>query len=460
MLSATLVLGNLNGDDYVDVLDFGVYAGQFGDNLPVDTDCQTAAPHADLNGDGQVTPADETFISANFLEFGDGPCCDMGMLAATSGPVIEITVVELYLRGLGDLAVADLTHDGILNTADIAAFLAGARPEMPEVGFTGKDGGSWFDDGSWSSKGRPDAETNVTISKTVRIDRDGAMARNVRIQSGGTLDLSGGALTARNLTVDSQGTLRLNGAASLLQVQSLILSEGASLEWDGGIVEIDGGQFSQAEIDLLIGSGTLRLLEGATATVERDVFIGLTPTAVGGLEIDGDDSTLVAGGTLYIGVNGLGVASVTEGGQIVAPQMLIGQMGQLLGNGVLSTTVFNDGLLQPTGTLRIDGAFVQSELGGLEIQLDEAGSDLLEISGVAELGGTVTVTLPEGYVPQVGDRFDILTAEAVVGRFATVEVPQGVNLRVSYGLDHVTVEVAPTAKTPQLRPAKGLSKKR
>ncbi len=127
VVSATLVLGNLNGDEVIDILDFGTYAGQFGIAYgSPSTDCATPGAHADLNGDGVVTPADETFISASFLSIGDDPCCAIGAVAATDGPVVEISVAELVLRGMGDLAVADLNEDGLLNTADIAAFLAGS----------------------------------------------------------------------------------------------------------------------------------------------------------------------------------------------------------------------------------------------------------------------------------------------------------------------------------------------
>ncbi len=149
----------------------------------------------------------------------------MPAVAATDGPVLEISVAQLYLQGMGDLAVADLNSDGLLNTADIAAFLAGARPDTPDVAFTGNDGGSWFDDANWAGNGKPNAETNIAITKTVLVDREGAVARNVTVKSGGTLDLINGTLSARSLTVDAQGTLRLSGMASLLQVQSLILRE-------------------------------------------------------------------------------------------------------------------------------------------------------------------------------------------------------------------------------------------
>ena len=39
-----------------------------------------------------------------------------------------MTVRELRQAGLGDYAAADLTGDGVVDGADIAAFLGGERP--------------------------------------------------------------------------------------------------------------------------------------------------------------------------------------------------------------------------------------------------------------------------------------------------------------------------------------------
>jgi len=141
-----MIGGNFNGDIYVDILDFGVFVGQFMDTLPMDTDCMTAAPHADITGDGLVDSGDFSFIQTNFLEVSDMGC---GMLRYAGGaqahvpahvagkgnarprhdgPVQRISVAELKRRGLGHLTVADLNHDKWLDQNDIAAFLQGAQP--------------------------------------------------------------------------------------------------------------------------------------------------------------------------------------------------------------------------------------------------------------------------------------------------------------------------------------------
>ncbi len=133
-----LLGGNLNGDTYIDILDFGILVGQFGQTVGADTDCMFVGPHADITGDGQVTTGDFTFIQINFLEFNEALCTAPmpafgGTRFADAGdpvarPVTSISVDELHRLGLEDLVAADLNDDGMLDTTDVAEFMLGARP--------------------------------------------------------------------------------------------------------------------------------------------------------------------------------------------------------------------------------------------------------------------------------------------------------------------------------------------
>ncbi len=123
----SLIGGNLNDNDHIDVFDFGALIGQWGINYGTgDTNCTGVAPHADISGDGLVFTADFTFILAHFLKSSDPPCCGQPLQA--SGPVTEISVLELQRLGQWDAAYGDLNHDGWLDLDDMAAFLHGVRP--------------------------------------------------------------------------------------------------------------------------------------------------------------------------------------------------------------------------------------------------------------------------------------------------------------------------------------------
>jgi hypothetical protein len=133
-----LVGGNLDSwkaggnADVIDILDFGMFVSQYGAMVNPNTTCEMAQAHADINGDGIVDALDFTFISQNFLESSKNSCCDNGGGATVEDQAVQsITVKELRRRGLGELAVADLNADGVLDQADMAAFMAG---EVPSVG--------------------------------------------------------------------------------------------------------------------------------------------------------------------------------------------------------------------------------------------------------------------------------------------------------------------------------------
>jgi hypothetical protein len=133
----SLIGGNLNDDIYIDILDFGVFVGEFNEDYGTgNTDCNTGFPHADISGDGLVNSGDYTYIQQKFLEFAESDCCAPLMMSAWGapipgtfpGPVTRISVEELRRRGLHDLVVADLNGDGWLDVRDMVAFANGARP--------------------------------------------------------------------------------------------------------------------------------------------------------------------------------------------------------------------------------------------------------------------------------------------------------------------------------------------
>jgi len=184
-----LIGGNLNDDGWIDILDFGVFMGEFNTNYgTANATCATPPPHADVSGDGLVATPDFTFIQLNFLKGSQPNCCgdelllagssrspdvngdgrvdlidmaqtksmngadptvpgnarfdvngdgsinliDMALVKANNGksgyPVQRISVEALRARGMGDLVPADLNGDGWLSKQDMAAFLGGARP--------------------------------------------------------------------------------------------------------------------------------------------------------------------------------------------------------------------------------------------------------------------------------------------------------------------------------------------
>jgi hypothetical protein len=111
----------------VDITDFGVFVSQYGlcyaDKSPGCHD----GPHADINGDGCVTASDYVFIIRNFMASSKDCCCGVAA-GSIPAPLAEVSVDELRQMGMGELVVADLNGDGLVNAQDMDAFTQGARP--------------------------------------------------------------------------------------------------------------------------------------------------------------------------------------------------------------------------------------------------------------------------------------------------------------------------------------------
>jgi hypothetical protein len=131
-----LLGGNHNDDRWIDILDFGMFIGQWALSIGADTTCGTTPPHADSSGNGTVGSEDYSFIQTQFLFSREADCCGAAMRMAAwntvtpglDGPVTRISTKELRRRGLAHLIKADLNHDDWLDVRDMEAFANGARP--------------------------------------------------------------------------------------------------------------------------------------------------------------------------------------------------------------------------------------------------------------------------------------------------------------------------------------------
>jgi hypothetical protein len=113
--------------------------------------------------------------------------------------------------------------------------------------------------------------------------------------------------------------------------------------------------------------------------------------------------------------------------------LTIGLNAQLAGLGTVVGDVTNNGLVSPgfqrtAGTLSITGTYTQSATGRLVLRLRQTApggvtvDDALAVTGAASLGGRVQVLAPPGSVV-AGATFPLLTYAAVVGNFATTNLP-------------------------------------
>ncbi|NNM25264.1 MAG: hypothetical protein HKO59_04640 [Phycisphaerales bacterium] len=461
-----LLGGNFNDDEFIEVLDFAVFVIRFAQTVG-QTTCATPGPHPDVSGDGTVFTEDFSFIQINFLERADDACCAaLGALTtgrSAGGPTIETPVAALRDRGLGYLAAADLDEDGWIDWHDIEAFMDGARPaprtiaELP---------GQWTDPDVWQNGLAPDAGTDVEVRTVLTIDGPGALARDVFVMEGATLVVDDATLTARTLDVAPGGRLRITGPDAVLTLEGLYLAPGAILEWESGVVQVAGGPFAPAGLDLLLGGApavaALHLDHDATAVVSGDTYLGPEPDERGVLEVRG--STFTTGRSLFVGLGGAGWMHVADGGVVSAgDSVFISRAGALTGAGIVEGGVRNLGWLAPEGDLSVIGTYRQGQVGEesitpgpagtLAVTLDAATHDRLRVEGVAILGGTLRITLAPGFVPRVGMTFDVVHAWTTADAFDHLDLPAlpaGMEWAVEYDGERVWVEVRASAETDAL----------
>ena len=129
-----LIGGNLDyfepggNPDVIDILDFGTFMFQYGEAFGPET-CEMDDPQSDIDGSGLVDAGDYSYLMMNFLADSKLGCCEEAG-AVDRTPITSITIKELRQRGLSHLAVADLNGDGVLDTADMEAFMQGATPTV------------------------------------------------------------------------------------------------------------------------------------------------------------------------------------------------------------------------------------------------------------------------------------------------------------------------------------------
>jgi hypothetical protein len=298
----------------------------------------------------------------------------------------------------------------------------------------------------------------LDVAHSVSDGAGGFYGGHIASGGGGTLafNFTGGTLKVRewnsNLGGGNLGNLVQNGAGSLLDVTGNNTTLNSSYNLGAGTATVGGGRTLTAQGVLnSAGAGVINVGTGGSGspagdynsngTVDAADYVvwrnsGGTPAAYttwrnnfgatgGG---GGSPGTLTVGaGAIAVDTLNLNNGVVTAGGGVSVATALNGN-GTINGSIVMASaanvrpglspgklTITNDLTLGASGVLTI-------ELGGTT---PVTGYDQLDVDGALSIGGTLQVTLANGFTPSAGNSFDILDFATRTGTFTTVNLPPG-----------------------------------
>jgi len=139
-----------------------------------------------------------------------------------------------------------------------------------------------------------------------------------------------------------------------------------------------------------------------------------------------------------LGLSRIGAGElVVTGGQFVASgDLYIGPRGLLAGEGTVSGSVFNSGIVRPRRDLSVSGDFAQDTPfapdtpGELRIEMRTSAPiayDRLLVGGEASLRGVLSVSARDTFTPDAADTFDVVLAGDIsntLSRFDVVQLPR------------------------------------
>ena len=303
---------------------------------------------------------------------------------------------------------------------------------------------------------------NLTNDGTVRALAGGAL-ETVSLDNTGGIEVDGGQYLSAS--VDNHGSVAVRGAAGEWRATDVVTNAGS--------VRVEGG--AHAELATLDNQDSATI-EGATASI-----VELDNRAPAALELVAGASVTVADlalnrGQLTIDASSvlasaryqqLAGVTVLAGGELGASDAFGVDIagGELRGRGTVAGNlgVGAGGSLAPgdagdaTGRLDILGDLALAGLFSVDIGGTAAADfDQLVASGDALLGGTLAVSLAGGFMPVLGDYFDIVLAGAVGGDFDALLLPAltaGLRFETLVGTDFYRLAVTAVPLPAPLLPA-------
>jgi hypothetical protein len=399
---------------------------------------------------------------------------DRGSAAfVNQGMISSDAVGQLYLEG-----PAGWVNEGTISASNGGSlFLSRTMTNEGTIEIAGggelRIRGNWFNDGLITM-----ADSTVRLGGAFDLAALGNFQR-----SGGTVQITGTFDNTAGLALDAQtGNWQLAGGEIL--GGAISTSEGAEFEFT-----VEVGNLNAVTIDSPIAIANT----SASATVKNGITLNAPLTifparslgfAAGNNFIAGNSEVIFAGpggptflypaegsnltiesGITVRGTGGYigsdkGSASVTNAGTIDSDAGGLIELQSLGAVGVNSGTLrASDGTVRANTSwsnsgrveLSTNGSFTANsdlEFTGTSVlaidigAVDEFGS--VSIAGEATLSGNLTIALVDGYEPNLGDTFTVMTFGSVLGVFADItgeSIGNGKRFQANYGANELVLEV-------------------
>jgi hypothetical protein len=246
-----------------------------------------------------------------------------------------------------------------------------------------------------------------------------------------------------NATTGTNGT-QVNGAG-------FINVDHYTYEWTGQNAPLPGSATTQTTTGVAGTSYTLNVTPALCGTV-----IGGTSSVVVNC---GQPATTQSGNWNNAGIWSCGqVPSFGQNATIEATHTVnfaggmydVAQLtnnGSVTGTGIIVGNIVNNGSIAPgnsPGTIFADG-FTANSSSVLKMEIStQSAYDKLTILGPASINGTLNVTFIDGFVPTLGNAFNVLNYSSHTGTFATINLPvlpTALSWNTEYGTNAVKLSV-------------------
>lgn len=296
---------------------------------------------------------------------------------------------------------------------------------------------------------------NVSNSGEIVLDGlSAALTAEVQLLNAGIIRgrgrVGGPVVNAGSGEVYVQGGRRMTFTGPTFENLGRVSAVGVAV--DPAEVVFDGSMTNVAGTGIIASSHARLRFNGAMANQGSMAFTSGDSHVFGDIANTGE--IVVSGGsnaTFYDDVVQDGVLRVSQAGATTSLAVFLGDVSGA-GGSTGGGDIFFEGDLRPghspaqvsyeNNIFFGSGSRVEIELGGLAAG---SGYDQINVGGQLSLGGALDVSLIDGFLPQVGDLFQIITADdGLSGAFASASLPQlGENLSwgLNYAANLVTLEV-------------------